>query len=130
MHTLVNNIVQSYSYSTEKIKLDLSIEKITLSLDNSIPVGLIINELVTNAIKHAFPNQQTGTISINLKSENNVVFLDLKDDGAGFSAGVDFENSHSLGLQLVNTLIEQIEGNVKFKSKENEGTEILISFKI
>lgn len=130
VHTLVNNIVQSYSYSTEKIKLDLSIEKITLSLDNSIPVGLIINELVTNAIKHAFPNQQTGTISINLKSENNVVFLDLKDDGAGFSAGVDFENSHSLGLQLVNTLIEQIEGNVKFKSKENEGTEILISFKI
>ena len=130
IQTLVNNIVQSYSYSKEKIQLSVSVEKITLSLDISIPVGLIINELVTNAIKHGFPGSKTGIITIHLKSENNFVFLELKDDGVGFAPGVDFENSHSLGLQLVNTLIEQIEGKFEFKSEKNVGTRILITFKM
>ena len=127
---MVNNIVQSYSASTEKIKLVLNIDKVTLSLDSSIPAGLIINELITNAIKHAFPGSRQGTIIFNLKSKDNVVFLELKDDGVGFGEEIDFENSHSLGLQLVNTLIEQIEGELKFKSKKDIGTEVLITFKM
>lgn len=130
VQTLVNNIVQSYSYSKDKIKLQLNIEKITLSLDSSIPAGLIINELVTNAIKHGFPGSRKGVISINLKCENNFVFLELKDNGVGFAPDIDFENSHSLGLQLVNTLIEQIEGKFNFRSEKNSGTEILVTFKM
>jgi two-component sensor histidine kinase len=130
IQTLVNNIVQSYSASQEKIQLSLDIEKITLSLDISIPVGLIINELVTNAIKHGFPDSQTGNITIHLKTKNNFVFLELKDNGVGFASGVDFENSHSLGLQLVNTLIEQIEGKFEFESAKNVGTRVLITFKM
>ena len=130
VHTLVNNIVQSYSYSTEKIQLDLDIRKMTLSLDVSIPAGLIINELITNAIKHAFPGSKKGRISFNLRCENNLVLLELKDDGVGFENDVDFFNSHSLGLQLVNTLAEQIEGEIKFKSELNKGTEIVVMFKM
>jgi PAS domain S-box-containing protein len=130
VHTLVNNIVQSYSASAEKIKLEMNIEKISLSLDSSIPAGLIINELITNAIKHAFPGNKQGIISFNLRCENNFVFLELKDNGVGFATGIDFENSHSLGLQLVNTLIEQIEGELKFKSKKDIGTEVLVTFKM
>lgn len=130
VYTLVNNIVQSYSASSEKIKLELNIDKVTLSLDSSIPAGLIINELITNAIKHAFPGSRQGTIIFNLRCENNFVFLELKDNGVGFASGIDFENSHSLGLQLVNTLIEQIEGELKFKSKKDIGTEVLITFKM
>ena len=130
VNTLVNNIVQSYAYNAEKIKLRLNIEKITLSLDSSIPAGLIINELITNAIKHAFPGSRQGTIDFGLRTENNYVFLELKDDGVGFAPGVDFENSHSLGLQLVNTLIEQIEGQLRFKSEENKGTEVFVIFKM
>ncbi len=130
VQTLVNNIVQSYTYSNEKIKLELNIEKITLSLDSSIPAGLIINELITNAIKHAFPGTKQGFIFFNLRTENNFVFLELKDNGVGFADGVDFENSHSLGLQLVNTLIEQIEGKHTFKSEKNKGTEISVTFKM
>lgn len=130
VYTLVNNIVQSYSYSEEKIKLDLNIEKITLSLDSSIPAGLIINELITNSIKHAFPGDKQGLITFNLRCENNFVFLELKDNGVGFGPGIDFENSHSLGLQLVNTLIEQIEGKLKFKSQKDIGTEVLVTFKM
>ena len=62
--------------------------------------------------------------------ENNFVFLELKDNGVGFGPGIDFENSHSLGLQLVNTLIEQIEGKLKFKSQKDIGTEVLVTFKM
>lgn len=130
VYTLVNNIVQSYTYSSEKVKLDLKIEKVTLSLDSSIPAGLIINELITNAIKHAFPGSRQGTIHFTLRTENNYVFLELQDDGVGFAPGVDFENSHSLGLQLVNTLIDQIDGKVKFRSEQDKGTEVLVTFKM
>ena len=101
-----------------------------MSLDSSIPAGLIINELITNAIKHAFPGSRQGTIDFGLRTENNYVFLELKDDGVGFAPGVDFENSHSLGLQLVNTLIEQIEGQLRFKSEQNKGTEVFVIFKM
>ncbi len=130
VHTLVNNIVQSYSYSTEKIKLEISVDPVSLSLDSSIPAGLIINELITNCIKHAFPGTREGVITFNLRCKNNFVFLDLKDNGAGFAPGVDFENSHSLGLQLVNTLIEQIDGKLKFNSEKDKGTHVVVSFKM
>jgi two-component sensor histidine kinase len=130
VHTLVNNIVQSYSYSSEKIKLQINVDKVSLSLDSSIPAGLIINELVTNSIKHAFPGNRQGNIFFNLRCKNNLVFLELKDDGVGFAEGVDFQNSHSLGLQLVNTLIEQIEADLKFTSGKDTGTEVIVSFKM
>lgn len=130
VQTLVNNIIQSYTYSKDKIKLELNIERMTLSLDSSIPAGLIINELITNAIKHAFPDAREGNITLNLYTHNGDVTIQLKDDGVGFAAGVDFENSHSLGLQLVNTLIEQIGGVLKFKSEKNAGTEVLVTFKM
>lgn len=130
VQTLVNNIIQSYTYSRDKIKVVLNIERITLSLDSSIPAGLIINELITNAIKHAFPEAREGSITLNLFTSDGEVSIELKDDGVGFAPGVDFENSHSLGLQLVNTLIEQIGGVLKFKSEKNVGTEVLVTFKM
>ncbi len=130
VQTLVNNIIQSYTYSRDKINVELNIERITLSLDSSIPAGLIINELITNAIKHAFPGAREGSITLNLFTSEGDVSLELKDNGVGFAAGVDFENSHSLGLQLVNTLIEQIGGVLKFKSEKNVGTEVLVTFKM
>ncbi len=129
VHTLLNNIVQSYSYSNDKIRLNLNMDEVTLSLDSSIPAGLIINELVTNAIKHAFPGDRQGMITFNLRCEDKLVFLELKDDGVGFAPGVDFRNSHSLGLQLVNTLIEQIDADLKFNSGPEAGTEVVVSFK-
>jgi len=128
--TLTNNIIQSYSVSEEKVKLILNLEKINLNLDNSIPTGLIVNELITNAIKHAFPSSAKGFINVNLKSENNTVYLEVKDNGKGFDSNIDFRNTNSLGLQLVSTLIDQIEGDLKFKSEKDKGTEVLITFKM
>ncbi|MBA3663435.1 MAG: PAS domain S-box protein [Bacteroidetes bacterium] len=128
--TLSNNIIQSYSVSEEKVRLVLNLEKINLNLDSSIPTGLIVNELITNAIKHAFPSNAKGFIYVNLKSENNTVYLEVKDNGIGFDSNIDFRNSNSLGLQLVSTLIDQIEGDLKFKSEKDKGTEVLITFKM
>lgn len=130
VRTLLSNIIHSYSHSKEKIKLDMRVEELILPLDNSIPVGLIINELVTNAIKHAFPGHRQGVITLELKCENNFVFLVLRDNGVGFKDNVSFQNSNSLGLQLVNTLIEQIDGQYKFKSEKDIGTEIQVTFKM
>ncbi|MBX3163386.1 MAG: PAS domain S-box protein [Bacteroidetes bacterium] len=130
LKTLVNNVVQSYSSSEEKIKVEINAEQIMLSLDNSIPAGLIVNELVTNAIKHAFSGSRTGTVSLNLKHENNRVFIELKDNGSGFADGIDFKNSNTLGLQLVNTLVEQLDGDIEFETRKDKGTRVLITFKI
>lgn len=130
VQTLINNIVQSYTHPSDKIKMKFNIEPLILSLDSSIPAGLIINELVTNAIKHAFPHPKSGTITFNLGYKNNLVILELKDNGVGFGPEVDFANSHSLGLQLVNTLIEQLDAKLKFKSRKGLGTEVSVSFKL
>jgi len=130
VETLINNIIQSYTYSADKIKMKFNIEPVILSLDSSIPAGLIINELVTNSIKHAFPGHKTGIITFNLSYKNNYVILELKDNGTGFAPGIDFANSHSLGLQLVNTLMEQLGAKLKFKSQKDKGTEVSVSFKV
>jgi PAS domain S-box-containing protein len=129
IQTLAKNIVHSYSISEKKIKLILNIQKTILNLDTSIPVGLIVNELVTNAIKHAFTSTKTGIITINLTTENNSVFLEIKDNGKGFENIKTFKNSPSLGLQLVNTLVHQIDANLEVESNHKKGTKILITFK-
>ena len=130
IQTLSRNIIQSYVISSEKIDLILNLEKISLNLDLSIPAGLIINELITNAIKHAFPNAMKGKILLDLKSENNMVYIQVKDNGVGIPPEMDYNNTNTLGLQLVNTLIDQIGGEIKFNSKKGIGTEVLIKFKM
>jgi PAS domain S-box-containing protein len=130
IQTLAKNITQSYVISSEKIELLLNLEKTSLNLDVSIPAGLIVNELITNAIKHAFPNSRKGKICLNLKSEDHTVYLEVKDNGVGIPHGFDFNTTNTLGLQLVNTLIDQLGGEIKFNSKKDGGTEVLIKFKM
>ncbi|MBK7668113.1 MAG: PAS domain S-box protein [Sphingobacteriaceae bacterium] len=126
--TLTNNILQSYAASIQKVKLELDIQKIILNLDTSIPAGLIINELVTNSIKHAFTESNEGIIYINLHTKDNVLFLEVSDNGKGFPKEIDFRNTNSLGLQLVNTLVEQLNGKLELKEHKGGGTSFLINF--
>lgn len=127
---LISNIVHSYSVSPEKIKLLINCNKVVLNLDVSIPLGLIINELVTNAIKHAFPSTSKGIISVDLKTENNLVTLTVQDNGIGIDTEFNPESSNSLGLQLVHTLIDQIDGKISFELLKPHGTIVNISFVI
>lgn len=122
---LVNYII--FSQGTGKIKKELEIEDISLNMDKAIPCGLIINELVTNSVKHAFPDGE-GTVTIRLASKDGEIQLIVADDGIGFPENLDFKNTDTLGLKLVNILVHQIEGEITLK--RNRGTIFEIIFNL
>ena len=123
---LIFDIFYSYGITTNTIESVLDIEDIHLNIDTAIPLGLIINELITNSVKYAFPKSE-GTIIIKLKSLPEQMELIIADDGMGISKDIDLENSKTLGLKLVNTLVDQLEG--KLKLNRDNGTEFKITFK-
>lgn len=122
---LLYDILYTYGISKGKIKTDLDIQDIKLNIDTAIPLGLVINELVTNIVKYAF-NDMGGTITIKLKSYPNGMELIIADDGIGLPEDIDIENSETLGLQLINNLINQIDGELKIDNAD--GTEFKIFF--
>jgi two-component sensor histidine kinase len=92
-----------------------------------VPCGLIVNELVSNALKHAFVDGREGEIHVSLCSDpDNLVRLAVADNGVGFPGQVDFHNTKSLGMQLVNTLVQQLDGQIELRN--GEGTRFEIAF--
>jgi PAS domain S-box-containing protein len=154
LRRLTADLFRSYRLGDERISLKLDLEQVNLEVDKAIPLGIIVNELVSNALKYAFPAGEAGEIQINLSSrkdceneckslgnlktdpkdqdcineEDLSLTLTVADNGEGFPEGVDFRNTDSLGLQIVNVLVEQIEGCIELK--KNNGTEFSICFKI
>ncbi len=108
------------------IDLAVDIDGISLDIDKAIPCGLIINELVSNSLKYAFPDRRPGQICIRLSGDGNGYSLVVEDDGAGLPPGLDFRNTPSLGLQLVNTLVDQLEGRIELL--HGTGTVFRITF--
>jgi two-component sensor histidine kinase len=94
--------------------------------DEAIPCGLIVNELVSNSLKHAFPDGRTGTIRVQGAADASTATLRVSDDGVGLPVGVDVLTVGTLGLQLVRTLTDQLEGSIGFRS--SGGTEIVVEF--
>lgn len=126
--TLSKNLVHTYSINTKKVKLILTLDKLFLSLDASIPCGLIINEIISNSLKYAFPDNRDGIIFVNLRVVKNKVSIEVGDNGIGIPDSVDVKNTQTLGLQLVDTLVEQINGTIKLT--RNKGTIFSIEFNI
>ena len=124
---LTKDLMRSYQINPN-LELRHDIHKIELSLDLAIPCGLIINELVSNALKYAFEPEEKGFISIQIKEVNKTVHLVVEDNGKGIPEEIDFKNTESLGLQLVVTLVEQLDGKIEYKN--DEGTKFLITFEI
>lgn len=125
--SLVRGIFFSYKIREDQIKPIIKIKGIMLNIETAVPCSLIINELVSNSLKHAFPSGKKGNIYISLQSKDNLYFLTIKDDGIGFPEDLDFKKTESLGLQLVNSLVIQIDGDIKLN--RNHGTEFIITFK-
>jgi len=116
----------SYGVSRSRVDFVVDVKDIFFSIDTALPCGLILNELVTNSIKHGFPGEMRGTVTISLyKDAEGKNQLMLKDDGKG-SGELDFENTSTLGMELVQTLTEQLEGEITVNT--DSGTEIKISF--
>ncbi|MFQ6041306.1 MAG: histidine kinase dimerization/phosphoacceptor domain -containing protein [Candidatus Poribacteria bacterium] len=128
IRSLASTLFQTYE-AYGKIALKMNIEDISLSIDSAIPCGLILNELVSNSLKYAFPEGKEGEIKIILRSaDENEIELIVSDNGVGIPEDVDIKNTESLGLQLVATLTEnQLDGEMQLN--RTEGTEFRIKFK-
>ncbi len=126
---LGNSLIRSYGSGANTIGLKADIADVNLGVDSAMPCGLIINELVSNALKHAFPVGESGEIKITMRSINgSEIELIVSDNGVGFPEDIDFRKTESLGLQLVSTLTEgQLHGTVELK--RDKGTEFKIKFK-
>jgi two-component sensor histidine kinase len=116
MRELVNYLCESFGRNDE-IKVQLFTEAIQLNLATAIPIGLIINEAVTNCIMYAFPNAKRGTITIKFTTHDNEDFiLSIEDDGIGLPKSINYETTRSLGLNLIKGLTDQIQGSLEIQS--------------
>lgn len=128
LQNLVTQIVESYDGN--KIKVDVNIEQTNfiLNIDTAIPLGLLVNEIITNSFKHAFANMQSGRINISVKTIGKSVELIIKDNGKGLPENYleMMKKSKSLGFELITILVEQL--NAKLEIKNDNGAEFKLSF--
>ncbi len=121
---LAESLIFSYTTSLHQIFLNTDIINVSLNLDRAIPCGLIINELVSNALKHAFPENRKGTISIDfiINSEDKYVLM-ISDDGVGLPEQLDLQDADSIGLKLVPLLSNQLDGEFSIENTKKDGAE-------
>jgi PAS domain S-box-containing protein len=126
--SLVSSLFRSYRIKPDKISLKIDVEEISLGLESAIPCGLIINELISNSLKHAFPNDRKGKVSVIFYSVNeDKLILKVSDNGIGVPEKFDIKNTKSLGLHLVTILSEdQLHGKIEFNRVD--GTTFQIQF--
>ncbi len=124
---ITTNLMRTYGVDPIRIKLNINVKDVFMDLDRAIPCGLIINELFSNVLKHAFPEGRQGEVQIDLFQESSQEFtLLISDNGVGLPTGMDFKNTDSLGLQLVNALVDQLGGAIVFEGRV--GTTFRITF--
>jgi len=146
LQKLSADLFNSYRLGNDNISLNLDLEKVYLDMDTAIPLGIIVNELVSNALKHAFPAEKEGEIQISLCKKGNFslnleysgvdadckeeesfqYLLAVEDNGKGIPEEIELQNTDSLGLQLVNILVEQIDGQIELN--RGKGTKFTILF--
>jgi PAS domain S-box-containing protein len=127
INKLTNELFSIYVTDPNNIKLDMDIDDVMLDINTAIPLGLIVNELVSNSMKHAFPNNKQGKIDIKFKLNDGNYSMIISDNGVGFPQDYNIQNSDSLGLKIVNSLTEQIDGEIKIEV--SNGTKFIINFK-
>jgi PAS domain S-box-containing protein len=129
IESLANHLFRSYGVSSSSIKLKTRFDSVSLSVDTAIPCALIVNELISNSLKHAFSGSDEGEIRIELRSaEDSTVTLVVSDNGVGLPESLDFESPASLGLRLVRTLTQQLKGSVAFG--RDGGTTVKVMFRV
>lgn len=125
---LVDNLMKSYRRDNNMITTDIEISEIFLNADTAIPLGLIINELVSNSLKYAFPDERKGKITLSVFPEAEESFrMVVADNGIGINKDFDINKTETLGLQLVYSLVNQLNGEIKVSNKA--GTQFEINFK-
>jgi two-component sensor histidine kinase/PAS domain-containing protein len=126
VQSLVASLCRAYGSASRSVAVKVEVRKVSMGVDEAISCGLIINELVSNSLKHAFPEGRQGAIWVTLDRKNGSYVLTVGDDGAGLPASFSFSTAATLGLQMVRTLAEQLEGTIELDTKR--GTEFRITF--
>ena len=129
IHTLSAQLVQSYTVDPQRITIRIQVEPVVLDIDQAIPCGLILNELLSNAFKYAFPQNRTGAVHVELHADTaQQAALVVRDNGIGFQDELDFRHTESLGPQLVAMLTEQLQGTIALERAD--GTTFTLTFPV
>jgi len=124
---LAAHLFHVYLVNPEQVRMETEFEELSLDINSAVPCGLILNELISNALKHAFPEDRTGVIKIGLRrGPGGAVELRVADDGVGFPKGLDFRKAESFGLQIVNLLVDQLEATIEID--RTKGTAFTVTF--
>jgi two-component sensor histidine kinase len=126
LRRLTYGLLQSYAKSGKAIDLRFDMEDLRLGIDAAIPCGLIVNELLTNALHHAFSGRPGGRVTIRFFTEGEKYALGVIDDGIGLPESIDVRTTDTLGLHLVSTLTEQLRGSLSVT--RNNGTSFMLMF--
>ncbi|SDE62912.1 Two-component sensor histidine kinase, contains HisKA and HATPase domains [Pricia antarctica] len=125
---LVNTLIQSMKGDQSNIRLETEVENIRLNIDTSIPLGLLINEIITNSLKYGFSDSEEGTITVKMNKLSTFSYsLRIGDNGSGIPKDINFRNTKSLGLKLIHKLALQLRGNVEMDNSKI-GTNYIITF--
>jgi len=126
---LTDGLIRSYGMDASKIAIKTDVKGISLVINIAIPCGLLVNELISNSLKHAFPKGKSGEVQVSMRpAEKGWIELIISDNGVGFPKELDFRKTKSLGLQLVNTLVkDQLDGEIELD--RSAGTKFEIKFK-
>jgi PAS domain S-box-containing protein len=128
INSLTSHLYRSYVASPEQVTLSAEVGDVALGIDEAIPCGLIINELISNALKYAFTDGRKGIVSVRFRMDDQgMITLTVTDNGVGFPVGLNFRETDSLGLQLVNMLTKQLQGDINLDT--DQGTIFTIRFK-
>jgi two-component sensor histidine kinase len=127
IYNLITEIFYTYTVNTNQIKKIIEIDDVKLNIETSVPCGLIISEIVTNSLKYAFPNRKEGEIRVSLLAHDDYYKLTIMDNGIGLPNNFKIDETETLGLQLVKSLVNQIDGEIELD--RNHGTKYKITFK-
>jgi PAS domain S-box-containing protein len=117
LENLASHLVQSYMEDPDCIALEFEVGEFFLGIEEAIPCGLIVNELVSNSLKHAFSGRRGGKIAVTCRiAGEDMVILSVSDNGVGIPAGLDFRRTETLGMQIVNLLARQLRGTIELRN--------------
>jgi PAS domain S-box-containing protein len=124
--SLVEEIEQVFRHGEKTVCCRVDVDDIDLDIEQVVPCGLLITELLSNALRHAFPGSRTGTVRVEMHQQDGVLSLTVRDDGVGLPADLDVSAAGTLGLQLVRALTDQLDGTLEVARRE--GAEFRVAF--
>jgi len=124
---LVDAVSQSFEQPDQNVRIHFDLENIKMNINQAVPFSLLLNECIVNSYKHAFNGETEGNIYIDLKNNDDLVHIEIADDGAGLPDSFEFEEQQTLGITLIRTLVSQLRGKAHY-DKEDKGTRFVLEF--